>query len=236
MDINRHYSWLLPLVLILLITPFTPQIDLAIEHYFFVGGHFQSNGFLDFVYTFAVIPGWIIAIGSLLIFILSYQVPYYKPWRYYALLPLLTMIFGAGLIVDKTLKDHWGRPRPKQIEEFGGLQEFRPFYKPNIFHQPEPSKSFPSGHCTMGFLFFSVALVVQRLGKRRLYLLMMAWTFVLGSLLGYTRMAQGGHYFSDVIFAAAIMWWTALFFNWFIFQKQELKAGTINETSHEKAA
>ena len=217
-NLKKHSPWLISFILILLLAPFTPQIDLFFERYFYVDGHFQSNNFLNFMYTFGVLPGWILAVGSLLIFILSYFYPYWKPWRRYVLLPLLTMIVGAGLLVDKSFKEYWGRPRPKQVIEFGGTQQFRPFYKPNFFSQPEPSKSFPSGHSSMGFLFFSAALAGQRLGKRKLYLAGIITTLFLGILLGYARMAQGGHFFSDIIFSAAIMGWTALFFDWLIFE------------------
>ena len=146
------------------------------------------------------------------------------------LVPLLTIIFGAGLIIDKSFKDHWGRPRPKQTIEFGGTQPFRPFYKPHFFN-PEPSKSFPSGHSSMGFYFFSLVFVGRRLGKRWLFQSATMLAIVLGALLCYTRMAQGGHYFSDVLMSAAIMWWTALFFDWLIFQ-----TSTVHEAADKKTA
>lgn len=216
---QKYLPWLLPLICVMFFAPFSPHIDLAFERYFYSGGHFQSNGFVYFIYTFGIVPGWTIALGSLGIVILSYIYPYWKPWRLYAFIPLLTMIIGAGLIVDQTFKNHWGRPRPKQVVEFGGTQQFHPFYKPNFSDQPEPSKSFPSGHCTMGFLLFSVAFAGQRAGKRWLYRLGMAAAFILGALLGYARMAQGGHFFSDVLMSAAFMWWTALFCDWLVFHK-----------------
>lgn len=229
---QKHFSWFIPLILILTLAPLSPYIDLSIERYFYSDDHFQSNDFLNFIYTFGVIPGWILALGALFMFILSYIYPILKPWRPYILLPLLTMIIGPGVIIDKSFKDHWGRPRPKQIQEFGGIQQFRPFYQPNFFQQPEPSKSFPSGHCSMGFLFFSVVLAGRRLRKRWLFLTGIITTVVLGTLLGYTRMAQGGHFFSDVILAAAIMWWTALFCDWLIFNPKTVK----NETPDKKTA
>ena len=89
------------------------------------------------------------------------------------------MVVGAGFIVHTALKDHWGRPRPKQIIAFGGEQTFRPFYSPNFFHQPEPSKSFPCGHCTMGFYFFAVAFALRRSGYRRGNILAMLSRFFL---------------------------------------------------------
>lgn len=236
---TKYLPWLLPLLCVLLLAPFTPNIDMEIERYFYVDGHFQSNGLVWFIYTFGVVPGWIIAIGSLALFGMSFIYSSLKPWRLYILLPLLTMIVGAGIIIDKSFKDHWGRPRPKQIQEFGGPQNFHPFYKPNFFNSNEPSKSFPSGHCSMGFLFFSVALVGKRLGDRRLFWLGIASALILGAFLGYARMAAGGHFFSDVFMSAAIMWWSALFCEWLLFQKLSIYffqfKGT-HETADKKTA
>ena len=122
---------------------------------------------------------------------------------------LLSLALGAGLIAHTLLKDRWGRPRPRQVAEFGGHQQFRPYYLPNFFHQPEPSKSFPCGHCTMGFYFFAVALVCQRQGWRWGAIFSYFLAFFLGILLGVTRMAQGGHFFSDILVSALLMWWVA---------------------------
>ena len=65
------------------------------------------------------------------------------------------MIVGAWLIIDFALKDHWGRPRPRQVKEFGGMQEFRPYYgKPNFFHQPEPQNLFLVDIVLWALLYF----------------------------------------------------------------------------------
>jgi lipid A 4'-phosphatase len=217
---KKNFAWLLPLLLIILIAPFSSYLDLNIEKYYFNEENFQSDAFLDFMFDFGVAPAWIVTGMCLLIYILSWMLPKWKTWRPYVLLPVLTMAIGSGLFVHAALKDHWGRPRPKQLIEFGGGQQFRPFYKPNFFDQPEPSKSFPCGHCSLGFFFFSAAFVGMRLKKAWL-----AWTgfflaMLLGITLGYVRMAQGGHFFSDVIVGAAVMWWTVLFLDWLIFEKQ----------------
>src|SRR5262249_11867445 len=38
---------------------------------------------------------------------------------------------GPGLIVNTGLKDHWGRARPNQIEQFGGAKAFTPALAPS---------------------------------------------------------------------------------------------------------
>lgn len=205
-------------------------LDLAIADHFYKQENFQSNRFLNFLYAYGILPAWIFTLTALVFFILSFLHPFWKAWRLYALLPLLTLIVGSGLIIHLTLKDHWGRPRPKQVIEFGGSQTFRPFYQPNFFHQPEPSKSFPSGHSSMGFYFFSIMLIGKRLGKRWLYYGGLYAALILGALLSYARVAQGGHFFTDVFFAALIMLTTAYFFDWLLFQKRILNENIDQKT------
>lgn len=212
---KEHLWWLLPLIGALLFTPFSAQLDLKTARYFFNGNSFNSNAIYDFLYFKAVLPGLWVGGAALLILFLSWAKKYRK-YRNAALQMVLTLVIGAGFIVHTLLKDQWGRPRPKQVEEFGGKQQFRPFYSPNFFHQPEPSRSFPCGHCTMGFYFFSLAFVFQRLGKKRWEWFFYAFALLLGSALGIARMAQGGHFLSDVIFSGLILWWVAGIFDWLL--------------------
>lgn len=216
----------LPILLMIMIAPFTPWLDLSIARYFYrIGGpdghQFVSNDFTYFMYEYGTIPAWItIGIASIA-FLLSYCFRRWQKWRSPALVLLLTIAIGAGFITHALLKEHWGRPRPKQVEEFGGMQPFRPFYQPNFNHQPEPSKSFVCGHCTMGFFFFALTLVGRRLEDKRLFWLGIGLAIVLGVALSLARMAQGGHFLSDTLMSALIMWLTALMCDWLIYSKAE---------------
>jgi membrane-associated PAP2 superfamily phosphatase len=225
---KKHRRWLYPLLFLGLITPFSSWIDLNISRYFYSTGndpvdHFVSNPFLDFIFDYAPYPGELLAIIAGLALILSYLKSSWIKWRQPALVLVLTMALGAGLIVHGILKDHWGRPRPKQVVEFGGGQEFRPYYQPNFFHQPEPSKSFVCGHCSVGFYFFALYLIGIRLKKRALA----RWGFILALLIGIglsvTRIAQGGHWFTDTLVTAMIMWWTALCVDQLVYEGEPLK-------------
>lgn len=123
---------------------------------------------------------------------------------------VLSMVLGAGLIVHVALKDHWGRPRPRKTIELGGTQPFRPYYEPN-FQEKIPSKSFPCGHCSTGFYFFSLAILGLQRKSKGLFYLGMFLALSLGTILGVTRIAQGAHFFSDVLVSALIMWLVPLF-------------------------
>lgn len=207
--IKKNAGWLLPIIAILILAPFTPVIDLAISHYFYTADKgFATYSFYDFLYHYGTLPAEIVVGLATIALILSYN-NRFKTWRRPAACLVLTMAIGAGLIVHAILKDHWGRPRPKQTTEFGGTQAFRPFYQPNIFNQPEPSRSFSCGHCTMGFYFFALALVGRRLHSKTLFLSSLILAIVLGTLLSLMRIAQGGHFFSDTLITALVMWLTA---------------------------
>ena len=116
-----------------------------------------------------------------------------------------SMGVGPGLITNLILKDHWGRPRPRMLAEFGGDFVFEPLLHIDLSSY---GKSFPCGHATIGFVFFSLGVLLWRAdkpwGKRAGY-----FALIFGLLIGVARMLQGGHFASDVIWAAAVCWLTA---------------------------
>lgn len=205
-----NWLWLAPVILMLLITPFTPYLDLAITRYVYnINQGFPPNGFYTFMYEYGPLPADITVICAIAVFIASLISKKLKIWQRPALSLILTLAIGSGLIVHVFLKDQWGRPRPKQVIEFGGSQPFRPYYEPNFFHQPEPSKSFPCGHCSVGFFFFALAFLGRSMGSRLLFWTGVILAVVLGVSLSVTRIAQGGHFLSDTLMSALIMWLTA---------------------------
>lgn len=221
--LKKNAKWLFPILLMAVITPFTPYLDLEISRHFYHYGTpsepFSQNQLLLLIYVYGLVPGQIVIILATIGLLFSYISSTRKHWRPYTLFIVLTLAIGSGLITHALLKDNWGRPRPKQVIEFGGKQEFRPYYKPNFFNKAEPSKSFPCGHCTMGFYFFTFIILGYRFQKKWLFYTGITLTAILSTLLGYARIAQGGHFFSDVLMAGLIMWLTALFLEWLIFEE-----------------
>jgi lipid A 4'-phosphatase len=107
---------------------------------------------------------------------------------------LVALIVGPGLTVNTLLKDNWGRARPVQVREFGGTKSFGPPLIPG--DQCERNCSFVAGDPALGFWFLAPALLLA--GHRRR--LVIAGALGLGSFLGLVRIAQGGHFLSDVVF------------------------------------
>lgn len=223
--IRKHSQWLFPLILLICIAPATPYLDLTVSSYFFTSthegnGHFSSHPFFELVYLYGPWPGIAVAVISLLIYLVSFYFPSWQKWRAHSLLLVLTCLLGSVFITHAILKDNWGRPRPKQISEFGGQLTFKPFYKPYFYPQLEKAKSFPSGHTSMGFYFLSFIILGYRLRNQYLICLGIFLTLLFGSILSLTRIAQGGHFFTDVLISALIMWWSALSINWFMTRKK----------------
>jgi lipid A 4'-phosphatase len=112
---------------------------------------------------------------------------------------LLCVVIGPGLIINGILKDHWGRPRPRQIVEFGGRLEYVPPLLPSRTH----GKSFPCGHCSVGYLYAAGWWMWRRRHPVRA-VGSLAAGMILGTLLGFGRMAAGGHFLSDVVWSGLI--------------------------------
>jgi lipid A 4'-phosphatase len=120
-----------------------------------------------------------------------------------------TCILGPGVVVNSVLKDHWERPRPVQSIEFGGSNAFEPPFSPQF--ACKECYSFVSGHASVGFAFFSLALLC----RNRRWLLVPA---ALGMVIGMTRIVQGGHFFSDVLFSGWVVWFCTLLLHYLFYE------------------
>jgi membrane-associated PAP2 superfamily phosphatase len=118
--------------------------------------------------------------------------------RRQAVFLLLSVVIGPGLFINFVFKDHWDRPRPREIVEFGGPLQYVPAPLPGH----ESGASFPCGHCSVGFLYGAGWWIWRR--RPAWARLSMAVGLVTGVALGLGRMAAGGHFLSDVIWSAIL--------------------------------
>jgi len=193
-----------------------PQIDFAVTDLFYQGNrafvlNFPGAGkdlrvFLRLIFLAATIV-------ALLGFVLA---AFYKrgflslgfpQWLYV----LLCLAIGPGIVANVVLKDHWGRARPFHVQEYGGGQTFTPALVRS--DQCEDNCSFVSGEASSIFmLFFALAPLARRRHARLIAL------GILGGLLaGFIRIAQGGHFLSDVVFAGVFMALIAEGLHWLVF-------------------
>lgn len=110
---------------------------------------------------------------------------------------LLLLALVPGLLVNQVFKEHWGRARPVQLETFGGNRSFTPAF----VRSDQGGGSFPSGHVAAAAWVVAVAITLY--GVKSLWTLL-AWLYLLAMALA--RIAAGGHFISDAVTAALLVW------------------------------
>lgn len=207
---RSQLKWFLPLAMVAILAPFSAQVDQWLSGCFFSHeSGFSKAPYHYLIFNWGVFPALATGIISGLLFLFSFQFDRLHKLRLPCLFLALSMLLGAGLITHIILKGFWFRPRPIQTVLFGGAQLFSPFYLPK-FSFPNLCKSFPSGHATMGFYFINLLILGFRLKQRLLIYLGTILTTILSSLLGFSRIAQGAHFLSDVFMSLIVTWYAAL--------------------------
>jgi lipid A 4'-phosphatase len=130
-----------------------------------------------------------------------------------ALFMLLTLAIGPGIVANLVLKDHWHRARPIDILHFGGNDRFTRWWDPR--GPCSNNCSFIAGEPSGAFWTMAVAAVAPPEWQIAAY----SAAVIFGVALGVLRMAAGGHFFTDVVFAGVFMYlilWTlhGLVFRW----------------------
>ena len=120
-----------------------------------------------------------------------------KAWRLPLAFVVLAGTLGPGLVVNSVFKDNWQRARPYQVEPFGGTQQFT--RATVMTDQCNNNCSFVSGHVACGFFLASLMLV-----DRRRRVMWGVTGLAAGLVIGFARMAAGGHWLSDVLWAGPI--------------------------------
>jgi lipid A 4'-phosphatase len=181
------------------------------------------------LYEYGTIPGLVLAIASLIAWIACLLQTRFHHLQRYFLVIVLTTVIGPGLIVNGILKNCWGRPRPRQVQELGGHWEYRQLYQPGT---PGRGESFTCGHCTMGFLFFS--LLVFRRKNNWVAAAGAAAGLILGGLLGAARVVQGAHFLSDVLWSLGIVLMTIISLYYLVLQVPGKRLQKPRPTSRPK--
>ena len=130
-----------------------------------------------------------------------------------ALFLVLSLVLGPGLLVNAVLKETWSRPRPGMVTEFGGDLKFMPWWDPR--GGCRTNCSFVSGETSSAVWMTVPAMLAPpawraaALGAAAVYAL--AFAFI--------RLLAGGHFPSDVVFAAVftglVIWAVhGLLFRW----------------------
>ncbi|MBS0205737.1 MAG: phosphatase PAP2 family protein [Planctomycetes bacterium] len=221
---------MLVLVLISLLirwTDFDMQVaGLFYDHLQKVWPYELANPWLT-IYRQGTIPSFVVGIGGAIVALLGRWILPRPEWRDSVEIRRsgvflgLFLVLGPGLIVNVGFKHLWGRPRPIQCKAFNGEKEFLPVG--TWASEPSRNSSFPSGHAAVAFYLMAPGFVAGRRRPR--------WTaafFLMGTLLGLgmglTRIIQGGHFVSDVLWAGALTYLTGAALAWLMLRNDSATA------------
>jgi len=217
MSLLKQY-WEVPVFIVFALFCVTfPQVDIWITQLFYVEGEgfpLNDNPVVQVIYViFRYIPALLIPV-MLLMLAAPWFIKRLQGTRKYTTFLLLALLIGPGIIVHPVLKDNWDRPRPRDVQEFGGQYDFQPAFIPA--ENGGKNKSFASGHGAMGFYFMAFAWVFR---KRRLFVA----GLIVGTIVSMGRIVQGGHFFSDVATAGFIVYFTCQALSYWLLGHRRIK-------------
>jgi len=181
-------------------------LDLAIPSFFFDrgAGHggwaYGQTTLFRLFYDYGTLPTWLQAFAACLILFAAFRGWIGSDYRKPCMVVVLTFALGPGLVVNGLLKEFWGRPRPADLVLFGGSSQYQAVWPPA---GPGAGKSFSSGHVATAFSLCSGASFYS------LHPWLSGATLVVGVsyglLMGIARIAQGGHFPTDVLWSGVIV-------------------------------
>ena len=137
----------------------------------------------------------------------------------------LCLTIGPGLVANLLLKEHSGRARPSQTQQFGGTMPFSAALMPST--NCHRNCSFVSGEASSIFvIFFAAAPFIPQWSA-----ILIAAGTVLGLGAGIIRMSQGAHFLSDVIFAGVFMAFVVAAVHWLVFSRRAPRSVNLTLTA-----
>jgi lipid A 4'-phosphatase len=181
---------------------FLPGVDLAVSRLFFTPG----EGFTLVRHSAlrALRKSSDLALGAIVILILvrilcdmrtsSGKRPHWKT----SLWLLGGLAVGPGLVVNAILKTFWGRPRPHDVDVFGGEEAYQMVWV--ISDSCERNCSFVSGEASSSAWLVAAAVVTPKAIRPAATVA----AVVYAASLSLNRVAFGAHFLSDVVLALLI--------------------------------
>lgn len=189
----------LAMVVVGLVFGLAPQFDIEISRRVFETTGFWGAGEAarDARDILRLAPFWLL--GGLIALALArrFVATPAPSWRALIFLSA-SLVVGSGLIVNLGLKDHSHRPRPVHVREFGGDQDFRPWFRFN--GACRRNCSFPSGEAASSAWMLAPAL----LAPPPFQTAAVAGAVIFAVATSALRLAFGGHFLSDVLFGGLI--------------------------------
>lgn len=158
------------------------------------------------LYDYAWVPAAVMCMPALILLVAGLWHRPSRRWRKIAAFLVLLLLLGPGLMVNLVFKEHWGRPRPKEIVDFGGTHTYLQVWQRG---EAMGNGSFPSGHASIGFFLIAPYFVFRKQSRQWAWFFLAGGT-VAGGLVGIARIGQGGHFVTDVLWAWGFVYLTGL--------------------------
>lgn len=118
----------------------------------------------------------------------------------------LTFLLAPAVMANVVFKENWSRPRPAHVTEYGGPERFVQWWNPR--GTCKANCSFVSGEVSAAAWTVAPAVLVAP----PLRTVAVGAATVFTGVIAVVRMAAGGHFLSDALFAALftalIVWFT----------------------------
>ncbi len=214
------HLFLWPTLLIAVVLYFHQYLDLKASQFFYdLYPGFQPGPIWKWIFHWGVLPGLLIGLVSFIILICQIS-PKWQKYRTGALMAFLGLILGPWILVNLTLKEYCQRPRPVQLEQYGGKYHYVPIHKIDLKFQGNQQKSFPSGHASMGFYLFILWRIASREKKHQWAKRALTFASLMTFLLSWARLSQGGHFLSDVLISGYVVWLVILILERYCYGKR----------------
>jgi len=175
-----------------------PDLDLRVAALFFQSGRFIGRGEAGDLWRRFFYDAPYVLLAALLVAAAArhFGLVARGPSLRAVVFLVASLALGPGLLVNGVLKEISHRPRPEQTQAFGGPWVFQPY--DSFAGQCASNCSFVSGEAATAAWTLAPALLAPAPARA----IAVAATLVFTAATAALRMSYGGHYLSDVTFAA----------------------------------
>ncbi len=216
--LGRAWMWVAAMLAAAVFFLIFPHLDMSVAEGYYLGhNHFIGTTELGrFGRAFGNVTPFLVLAYIVFAWLAA---KFGKPWAYRpsgrdAAFVVLAMALGPGLLVNLAMKDHLHRPRPVQVRQLGGMWAFKPYYEFN--GQCHRNCSFPSGEGSEAFFMLAPASLVPPPWRGQA----VAAAVAFGMFTSLLRLSFGGHFLSDITFAALITWGLIMLLRWVLYERR----------------
>ncbi len=160
----------------------------------------------NFLHTGGRTLSVLLALGLLVLFLLSFLHECLKPYRRGLLYVFLAALLGS--LIVSTLKSLTHRDCPWDLLRYGGLKPELSYFSTMLETGLEKGKCFPAGHASAGYCWFGFYFFARRFfpeWRMTAFLLPLAT----GMVFGFDQQLRGAHFISHDLWSAWICWVSA---------------------------